>query len=83
MGLDTAGSVARNLAHYLAVADDSEAVNRLYAVYDRITPDDVRAVARKYFVPAGRTVVRLSHADRDGTTGASAGDGGSATGSGR
>jgi len=84
MGLDTAGSVARNLAHYLAVADDSEAVNRLYAVYDRITPDDVRAVARKYFVPAGRTVVRLSHADRDGTTGATAGGGRSAeTGSGR
>jgi len=29
--------------------------------YDRITPDDVRAAARKYFARTGRTVVTLSH----------------------
>jgi len=75
MGLDTAGSVARSLAHYLAVAGDSEAVNRLYAVYDRITPDDVRGVARRYFVPTGRTVVNLSHKEGVEKTGAAAGVG--------
>src|SRR5437867_8707745 len=42
MGLDTAGSVARSLEHNLAVAGDSDEVNRLDAVYDRITPDDLR-----------------------------------------
>ena len=61
MGLDTAGSVARSLAHYLAVANDTEAVNRVYASYDRITPDDVRSAARKYFVRSQRTVVTLAH----------------------
>ena len=70
MGLDTPGSVARSLAHYLAVAGDSEAVNRLYAVYDRITPDDLRGVARKYFVTSGRTVVTLSHSEAGEGTGA-------------
>jgi hypothetical protein len=33
----------------------------VYAMYDRVTPDDVRAAARKYFVRSGRTVVTLSH----------------------
>src|SRR5688572_1546544 len=42
MSLDTAGSVARSLAHYIAVANDTQAVNRVYAAYDRITPEDVR-----------------------------------------
>jgi zinc protease len=61
MGLDTSGSAARSLAHFIALTTDPEAVNRVYATYDRITPDDVSAVARKYFVRTGRTVVMLSH----------------------
>src|SRR6185503_7939508 len=61
MSLDTAGSVARSLAHYIAVANDTQAVNRVYASYDRITPEDVRAAARKYFVTSGRTVATLAH----------------------
>jgi zinc protease len=83
MGLDTAGSVARSLAHYLAVANDTEAVNRVYATYDRITPDDVRVAARKYFVRPKRTVVTLAHkagAAGEGGGGASAAGRGSAAG---
>jgi zinc protease len=59
MGLDTAGGVARSLAGYLALTGDSDSVNQVYALYDRITPQDVRAVARGYFAPSGRTVVTL------------------------
>jgi len=59
--LDTAGSAAGSLAHFIALSGDPESVNRLYATYDRITPDDVRAAARKYFARTGRTVVTLSH----------------------
>ena len=61
MGLDTAGSAARSLAHFIALSVDPESVNRLYATYDRITPDDVRAAARRYFARTGRTVVTLGH----------------------
>ena len=61
MRLDTAGSAAGSLAHFIALSGDPESVNRLYATYDRITPDDVRAAARKYFARTGRTVVTLSH----------------------
>jgi zinc protease len=77
MGLNTAGSVARGLAHYIALTGDPEAVNRVYATYDRITPEDVRAAARKYFARAGRTVVTLSHKE-GGAAGAPAGAGAAA-----
>ena len=63
MGLDTSVSAARSLAHFIALTTDPEAVNRVYATYDRVTPEDVSAVARKYFVRTGRTVVTLSHKD--------------------
>jgi len=61
MGLDTAQSVARSLSHYLALTADADAVNRAYALYDQVTPADIRTVGAKYFVPAGRTVVTLRH----------------------
>jgi zinc protease len=61
LSLDTAGSVARHLAHYLALTGDPDAVNRVYALYEQVTPDDIRTVARAHFVPANRTVVTLAH----------------------
>jgi zinc protease len=61
MGLDTAASVARSLAHYLALTGDPDSVNQVYALYDRITPEEVRAAARSCFVAGGRTVVTLAH----------------------
>jgi predicted Zn-dependent peptidase len=30
-------------------------------LYREISPQDVQAVARKYFVPQGRTIATLSH----------------------
>jgi zinc protease len=61
LGLDTASGTARSLAHFLALTGEAESVNRLYALYDRITPEMIRAAARKYFVPSGRTVVTLRY----------------------
>ena len=63
MGLDTAGAVAQSLAAYIALTGDPEAVNRVYATYDRITPEDIRRAATTFLTPAGRTVVTLSHKD--------------------
>jgi predicted Zn-dependent peptidase len=34
-------------------------VNRLYSLYDRITPEDLMGVAKRYFTDANRTVVLL------------------------
>ena len=61
MGLDTPGSIARTMAHYLQMTADYETVNRVYNLYDRVTPHDLMDVARKYFGPQNRTVVTLTY----------------------
>ncbi|HKN47207.1 MAG TPA: hypothetical protein VJ144_04465, partial [Candidatus Polarisedimenticolia bacterium] len=52
---------AQSLVSYLSSAADADAVNRVYALYDRITPEDLVAAARKYLASSARTVVTLEH----------------------
>jgi zinc protease len=59
MQLDTPSSVAQSLAHYLSMTGDAESVNRLYALYRTVTPEQIRDVARRTFAPQGRTLVTL------------------------
>jgi zinc protease len=61
MGLDNADAIARSICHYIAMTGDPEAVNRVYALYDRVTAEDVRRAAETYLAPANRTVVLLTH----------------------
>jgi len=72
MGLSTAGSVASGLAHYLMLTGDPESVNQVYALYDQVTPEDLRAAAASCFLPAGRTVVTLRFAGDAPASGGSA-----------
>lgn len=58
-GLDSPGPVAETLAHYLQLTGDPDTVNRVYALYDAVTPDDVLRVAGEYFTEANRTLVVL------------------------
>ena len=60
MGLDTADSVANTMAHYLSLTNDPETVNRVYELYDAVTAEDVRRLAKKYLRPENRTIVTLT-----------------------
>ena len=60
MGLNSPGQVARTLGHYLQLTEDPETVNRVYALYDRVSPDDIMMVANTYFTGSNRTVVILT-----------------------
>ena len=62
LGLDNPGGVARTLAHYLQLTGDPETVNRVYRLYDAVTPDDIQHVAATYFPETNRTAVTLTHA---------------------
>ena len=53
-------SIAGALAYAVALRRSPETLNRLYAMYEQITPEDLREVARKYFVESGRTVTTLA-----------------------
>jgi len=59
MHLDTPESVAGGLARFVALSGGIDVVDRFYATLARITPDDIRTAARRYFTPARRTVVVL------------------------
>jgi zinc protease len=60
LGLNNSEAVAQTAARYVELRRTPETVNRLYEVYDSVTPEDIRAAARKYLVTDGRTIVTLT-----------------------
>ena len=60
LSMDNSEAIAGALASAIALRRSPETLNRLYAMYEQITPEDLRDAARKYFVENGRTVVTLS-----------------------
>ena len=61
LGLDNSEAIAANLAGFIALTRTPETLNQVYDLYASLTPEDLRAVARKYFVASGRTIVTLTH----------------------
>ena len=63
MRIDNPGAIASTLTGYLALSEDPEAVNNYYAMFDKITADDIMSVAKKYFLETGLTVGTVSPDD--------------------
>jgi zinc protease len=57
--LDSADAVARTVGAAIAVSGRPEAINELFAAYERLTPQDLQRVAGRYFKPENRNVVTL------------------------
>ena len=66
LSLDSSEAIAATLAPYIALRGTPETINKLYALYDRITPEDIRAAAARYFVESNRTIVTLSSKSKGG-----------------
>lgn len=60
MGIDTPGAIARSLGHYIQLTGDPESINRLYTLYDKVTVENLKKVANKYFVPEHLTIATIS-----------------------
>lgn len=58
--MDSSAAIADTMAHYIALRRTPETVNKIYALYDEITPEDLRNVARKHLADSARTIVTLS-----------------------
>ena len=65
MRIDNPDAIANTLCHYIALTGDPETVNRVYQLYDKVTVDDLKRIAAKYFVPTGLTIATIS-ADAEG-----------------
>ena len=57
--LSTADRTANVAAEFVALTGHLDSINAYFALYDRVTPADVKRVAQKYFQPGNRTVVTL------------------------
>lgn len=65
MSIDNPSRIANSLCRYIALTGDPESLNRLYALYDKVTIDDVKMVANKYFSADALTIATIS-ADEEG-----------------
>ena len=61
LGLDTPGSIAFMLTSYLTLSEDTNTVNNVYEQYAKVSPEDIREVARSVFKETNRTRVLLAH----------------------
>jgi len=53
-------SIAATLAQYIALRRSPDTIDKLYALYDTITPEDIRQYAAKYFTDNNQTIVTLA-----------------------
>lgn len=61
--LNSASAVGAVLAQFVHYERDPETLNRLYAQFDQVTPEDIRAVADRIFIDAGRASVSIAQAE--------------------
>jgi len=60
LAMDSSEAIAGALAGYVGLRRTPETIEKLFGLYDSITPDDVRDMAAKYFVEKHRTIVTLT-----------------------
>ncbi len=58
--LDNTETIAGNLARYVRYRRSFDTINELYRTYAQVTPADIQAAARKYFVDASLVQTTLS-----------------------
>jgi zinc protease len=59
-GLDSTDRIGATLARFVRFDRSYDTLNRLFRVYDALTPADLQAAARKYVTDAGLVVTTLS-----------------------
>ena len=77
LGLDSPDAIQGTIGNYLILTGDPNDVNRIYAQYQNVTPEDIQRMAREIFQPNSSTTVTLSY------PGSSKASGGASTGAGR
>jgi zinc protease len=60
LAMDSSEAIAGALAEPIGLRRTPETINKLFDLYDTITPDDVRDIAAKYFAANHRTIVTLT-----------------------
>jgi len=60
LGMNSNDAIAGTLARYVALRRSPETIDKVFALYDVVTPEDIRFFAGKYFIENNQTVVTLT-----------------------
>jgi zinc protease len=60
LAMNSSEAIASALAPYIALRRTPDTIDKLYVLYDSITPTDIRDISAKYFVDPSRTIVTLT-----------------------
>ncbi|UCF64902.1 MAG: insulinase family protein [bacterium] len=60
MRIDNPDQVANTLCHYIALTGDPTTINRVYIQYEKVSVDDIKNIAQKYFISTGLTISTIS-----------------------
>jgi zinc protease len=60
---DNPTSMAQSLSYFIWISGDPEAINKYFALYDKVTPEDIMRVAKKYFIPEHLTIGTIPPSD--------------------
>lgn len=60
LGMNSNDAIAGTLARYVALRRSPETIDKVFALYDSITPEDIRAMAAKYFTEKNQTIITLA-----------------------
>ena len=60
LAMNSSEAIAGTLANYVGLRRSPDTIEKLFTVYDSITPEDIRQIAAKYFVEKHRSIVTLT-----------------------
>ncbi len=60
LSMDSSESIASALAEFVALRRTPETLNKLFSLYDQVTPADIRVAASRYFTDNNRSIVTLA-----------------------
>jgi zinc protease len=59
MSLDNPDQIANSLASFIWLTGNPESINQYYALFEKVTAEDIMNAARKYFRPEGLTIATI------------------------
>jgi zinc protease len=66
MSIDDPDEIANSISSFIYLTGDPKSLNRLYALYDKVTNEDIKMVATKYYIDSGLTIATISSDEKGG-----------------
>ncbi|HYP49619.1 MAG TPA: hypothetical protein VEQ34_01665, partial [Pyrinomonadaceae bacterium] len=60
MAMNSNDAIANTLAQYIALRRSPETIDKVFALYDAVTPEDIRFYAEKYLRENNQTIITLA-----------------------